>query len=70
MHRMMQTSGTSEGLRGLIDSSLLKSVKKIIGCRSLFGPSILPFGISHIFCRILSQLTGRSDQHNGNLCPQ
>lgn len=46
MHRMMQTSGTSEGLRGLIDSSLLKSVKKIIGCRSLFGPSILPFAIN------------------------
>lgn len=48
MHRMMQTSGTSEGLRGLIDSTLLGSVKKIIGCRSLFGPSILPFGILRI----------------------
>lgn len=57
MHRMMQTSGTSEGLRGLIDSSLLKSVKKIIGCRSLFGPSILPFGNSHILPHLLGWLT-------------
>ena len=30
IHRMMQSSGTSEGLRGLLDSSLLKSVKKIM----------------------------------------
>ena len=41
---MMQTSGTSEGLRGLIDSSLIKSIKEIIEHRALFGPSVLPIG--------------------------
>jgi E3 ubiquitin-protein ligase HUWE1 len=45
MHRMMQSSGTAEGLRGLIDSSLLKSLKKIIEHRSLFGPNVLPIGM-------------------------
>jgi E3 ubiquitin-protein ligase HUWE1 len=45
MHRMMQSSGTSEGLRGLIDSSLLPSIKKIIENRALFGPSILSIGM-------------------------
>lgn len=44
MHRMMQSSGTSEGLRGLLDSSLLKSVKKIMENRSVFGPTVLPIG--------------------------
>lgn len=44
MHRMMQSSGTSEGLRGLIDSTLLQSIKKIIEYRGLFGPSVLPLG--------------------------
>lgn len=46
MHRMMQSSGTTEGLRGLIDMSLLRSVKKIIEYRGLFGSSILPFAIN------------------------
>ncbi|KAF9447492.1 hypothetical protein P691DRAFT_776106 [Macrolepiota fuliginosa MF-IS2] len=46
MHRMMQSSGTSEGLRGLIDTSLVKSVKKIIDNRGLFGPSVLPLAIN------------------------
>ncbi|KIJ39919.1 hypothetical protein M422DRAFT_257242 [Sphaerobolus stellatus SS14] len=45
LHRMMQTSGTSEGLRGLIDSSLTKSIKKIIEHRKLFGSSVLPIAI-------------------------
>lgn len=45
MHRMMQSSGTSEGLRTLIDTSLLKSIKKIIEYRGLFGASILPIGL-------------------------
>ncbi|TFK44714.1 hypothetical protein BDQ12DRAFT_730740 [Crucibulum laeve] len=46
MHRMMQSSGTAEGLRGLIDMSLLKSVKKIIEHRGLFGQSIFPIAIN------------------------
>lgn len=45
MHRMMQSSGTAEGLRGLIDLSLLKSIKKIIEHRGIFGPSVLPLGM-------------------------
>ncbi|KAF5393284.1 hypothetical protein D9757_000601 [Collybiopsis confluens] len=46
MHRMMQSSGTSEGLRGLIDMSILRSIKKIIEYRGLFGPSVLPIAIN------------------------
>ena len=44
MHRLMQSSGTTEGMRGLIDSSLLKSVEKIIKYRGIFGPNVLPIG--------------------------
>ncbi|KAI6119856.1 hypothetical protein EDD16DRAFT_1895336 [Pisolithus croceorrhizus] len=46
IHRMMQSSGTAEGLRGLIDSSLLQSVKKIMEYRGLFGPSVLPLAMN------------------------
>ncbi|EIW82911.1 hypothetical protein CONPUDRAFT_151972 [Coniophora puteana RWD-64-598 SS2] len=46
LHRMMQSSGTSEGLRGLIDSSVLASVKKVVQYRGLFGPSVLPIAIN------------------------
>jgi E3 ubiquitin-protein ligase HUWE1 len=49
LHRMMQSSGTAEGLRGLIDSSILKSLKKIIEHRALFGPSVVPIGMVHLF---------------------
>lgn len=44
MHRMMQSTGTSEGLRGLIDSTLPQSIKKIMEYRGLFGPNLLPLG--------------------------
>ncbi|KAJ7647304.1 hypothetical protein FB45DRAFT_975025 [Roridomyces roridus] len=46
LHRMMQSSGTSEGLRGLIDTSILKSIKKIIKYRGLFGPTVVPLAIN------------------------
>ncbi|TBU55065.1 hypothetical protein BD310DRAFT_1041405 [Dichomitus squalens] len=46
IHRMMQSSGTAEGLRGLLDSSLLKSVKKIMQHRAIFGPSALALAIN------------------------
>lgn len=72
MHRMMQSAGTAEGLRGLIDMSLLRSVKKIISNRGLFGPSILPIGMSvppgYTYLQLLTSLT--SDKHYGDLCPQ
>ena len=42
MHRMMQSPGTAEGLRGLIDMSLLSSIKKIVQYRGLFGATIFP----------------------------
>jgi E3 ubiquitin-protein ligase HUWE1 len=41
---MMQSSGTAEGLRGLIDTSILESIKKIIKYRGLFGPTVVPLG--------------------------
>ncbi|PFH51493.1 hypothetical protein AMATHDRAFT_58882 [Amanita thiersii Skay4041] len=46
MHRMMQSSGTTEWLRGLIDMPLLKSIKLIIEHRNLFGPTVLPIAIN------------------------
>ena len=49
----MQSSGTTEGMRGLIDSSLLKSVQKIIEYRGVFGPTVLPIGE---FCFVLNCL--------------
>lgn len=48
IHRMMQSTGSSEGLRGLIDSSLLQSIRKIIENRGLFGPSVLPLGMYYL----------------------
>lgn len=67
MHRMMQSSGTAEGLRGLIDMSLLKSIKKIIEYRGLFGSSIVPIGII-IRIWFTYRLIFPSDQHYGDLC--
>lgn len=49
IHRMMQSTGTSEGLRGLIDSTLPQSIKKIMEYRGLFGPNLLPLG-EHLVC--------------------
>lgn len=46
LHRMMQSSGTSEGMRGLIDTSVLKSVQTIIEYRGIFGPPVLPIAIN------------------------
>ncbi|KAG8907932.1 hypothetical protein FRB99_001440 [Tulasnella sp. 403] len=46
MHRMMQASGTSEGLRTLIDSSLPNSVKNIMAHRIIFGPAIFSIAIN------------------------
>lgn len=40
----MQASGTSEGLRSLIDSTLPKSIKKVVENRGLFGPAIFAIG--------------------------
>lgn len=47
MHRMMQSSGTSEGLRGLLDSSLVQSVKKVMANRSVFGANVLAIGMRY-----------------------
>ncbi|EJD34111.1 hypothetical protein AURDEDRAFT_109329 [Auricularia subglabra TFB-10046 SS5] len=46
VHRMMQSPGTTEGLRGLIDSSLPKTIKKIFQNKALFGPVVLPLAIN------------------------
>ncbi|KAF8750867.1 hypothetical protein RHS01_08861, partial [Rhizoctonia solani] len=44
--RMMQSSGTAEGLRTLIDSSLVKSIKLIMENKILFGPPIYSIAIN------------------------
>lgn len=46
MHRMMQSSGSHEGLRTLIDSSLPGSVKKIMEHRHVFGHQVFALGIN------------------------
>ncbi|KAK4052443.1 E3 ubiquitin-protein ligase tom1 [Microbotryomycetes sp. JL201] len=46
LQRLMQTSGTSEGLRNLIDSSLLSSVKKLLEHRSIFGSQLFALAIN------------------------
>ncbi|GAA5961735.1 hypothetical protein JCM21900_000844 [Sporobolomyces salmonicolor] len=38
--RLMTTAGTTEGLRNLIDTSMLGSVKKVMEHRKVFGPQI------------------------------
>ncbi|CAO1614110.1 unnamed protein product [Sympodiomycopsis kandeliae] len=43
---MMQSTGTTEGLRGLIDSSLLESIILIFKSRQVFGPQILALAIN------------------------
>jgi E3 ubiquitin-protein ligase HUWE1 len=47
---MMQSSGTAEGLRNLIDMSLLKSIKKVVEYRGLFGSSVFPLGELLVLC--------------------
>lgn len=44
----MQTAGTTEGLRNLIDTTLLGSVKSIIQHRIIFGPQLLGLGGSSL----------------------
>lgn len=44
MLRMMKMSGTAEGLRGVIDSSLLKSIDIMIEYRGIFGHANLGYG--------------------------
>ncbi|GAA5986703.1 hypothetical protein JCM10908_003863 [Rhodotorula pacifica] len=39
-HRLMTTSGTTEGLRNLIDTSILASAKKVMENRFIFGPQV------------------------------
>jgi Domain of Unknown Function (DUF913) len=66
----MQTSGTSEGLRGLIDSSLIKSIKEIIEHRASFGPSVLHIGKSRGLLLSLTTHKVSSHSRNGDFCSQ
>ncbi|KDN52289.1 DUF913-domain-containing protein [Tilletiaria anomala UBC 951] len=43
---MMTSAGTAEGLRNLIDTSLLESIRKIMTHRRTFGPQILSLAIN------------------------
>lgn len=68
---MMQSSGTAEGLRGLIDSSILKSLKVMIEHRGLFGPSLVPIGQYPI--EVGSRRSSSfvcSGEHHGNIYSQ
>ncbi|BGP42101.1 E3 ubiquitin-protein ligase tom1 [Rhodotorula kratochvilovae] len=40
MQRLMTTAGTTEGLRNLIDTPLLASVKQVMEHRRIFGPQV------------------------------
>ncbi|GAA5906785.1 E3 ubiquitin-protein ligase TOM1 [Sporobolomyces salmoneus] len=44
--RLMTTAGTTEGLRNLIDTSLLGTVKKVMENRRVFGPQVFSFATS------------------------
>ncbi|CAO1637822.1 unnamed protein product [Parajaminaea phylloscopi] len=57
---MMTSTGTADGLRGLIDSSLLDSVQKIFPHRRLFGPQILALAINVIATFIHNEATSLS----------
>ncbi|KAK4704493.1 hypothetical protein P7C70_g1715, partial [Phenoliferia sp. Uapishka_3] len=46
LQRLMQTAGTTEGLRNLIDTTLLASVKSVIQHRVIFGPQLLGLAIN------------------------
>jgi len=41
---MMQTSGTADGLRNLIETSLPESINSILGQPNVFGSSIYALG--------------------------
>ena len=43
---MMTSTGTADGLRNLIDTSLLASLRKIMDLREIFGPQILALCIN------------------------
>lgn len=42
--RMMESSGTADGLRNLIESSIPQSLLQIISNPKVFGSSVLPLG--------------------------
>jgi hypothetical protein len=68
---MMQSSGTSEGLRGLLDSSLLQSVKKVMATRNVFGANVLAIGVfSRLSACSYSVLRLASNQHYGDFHSQ
>ncbi|KAI5477751.1 E3 ubiquitin-protein ligase HUWE1 [Pseudohyphozyma bogoriensis] len=46
IQRLMQTAGTTEGLRNLIDTSLPASVRSIMTHRDVFGPQIFGLAIN------------------------
>lgn len=77
--RMMQTTGTADGLRNLIDSSLPKSVKKIMEYRKVFGPTVFSHGrFLHFFFLVfetreltsLVSLRSNSSEHHGHVRSQ
>lgn len=60
IQRLMQTAGTTEGLRNLIDSSLLASVKLIMQNRVVFGPQVFALSESRLVVTVESTLSNLS----------
>ncbi|CDZ98238.1 E3 ubiquitin-protein ligase/Putative upstream regulatory element binding protein [Phaffia rhodozyma] len=60
MNRIMQSTGTSEGLRNLIDSSLPKTLKTIIEHRRIFGPSLLSLALGSVATFVHNEPTSLS----------
>jgi len=65
VHRLMQSSGGTEGLRNLVDSDLPKSLKRIFEISSIFGPRVFSLGW---FCYAFE--ADGSNQHDGNFRSQ
>ncbi|KAG4304837.1 hypothetical protein PORY_001890 [Pneumocystis oryctolagi] len=64
---MMQSTGTSDGLRNLIDSSLLETLKKIFIYFEDFGPSIIAMSINILSTFIHNEPTSYSIIHEVKL---
>lgn len=74
LQRLMQTAGTTEGLRNLVDTSLLGSVKLIIQNRAMFGSQVFALGTSFLYPLLsgytLTLFFAPSCQHYRNFCAQ
>ncbi|GAO46185.1 hypothetical protein G7K_0422-t1 [Saitoella complicata NRRL Y-17804] len=64
---MMQTSGNQDGLRNLIDSSLLKSLSVIFGNEAVFGSSVFAVAVNILATFIHNEPTSYPIIHEAKL---